>query len=84
MADQSGEIPDLLTIGEVASALRVWPSTVLRWVRAGNVGAMRLPGRVKPGPYRIYRVEFERLLEEMKIQHPDGDTSEEPAPDRVA
>lgn len=51
---------DLLTSAEVARMLRVSPATVARYVRLGQVRAIRLPS----GQIRIRREEVERLLRE--------------------
>jgi excisionase family DNA binding protein len=60
---------DLLTANEVAEFLRVHPATVTRWIRLGQIKAIRLPA----GTYRIRREEVERLLNE---------AGEDPNPDR--
>lgn len=40
--------PDLMTTGEVAKLLHVSPSTVTRWVKDGDLSAIKLPsGRLK-------------------------------------
>lgn len=40
-------MPALLTVGEVARAFKVEPSTVYRWVRAGDLQGIRLGGTVR-------------------------------------
>ena len=42
--------PDMLTVNEVATVLRVHPRSIQRWVRSGQVDAVRM-GR----SYRIAR-----------------------------
>lgn len=49
---------DLLTVPEVARLLRVAESTVRKWVAAGRVPFLELPG----GEYRIPRTELIRGL----------------------
>lgn len=49
---------DLLTVGEVAHLLRVAESTVRKWIAAGRIPFLELPG----GEYRIPRLELIRSL----------------------
>jgi excisionase family DNA binding protein len=49
---------DLLTTAEAARMLRVSQKTIGRWVRLGQLPAVRLPS----GQFRIKRAEVERLL----------------------
>ena len=42
---------------EIAGIFRVHVITVRRWIAAGQLGAIRLPG----GGYRIPQAEFDRL-----------------------
>ena len=58
----SGKPSDLLTPKEVAELLRVHPATVTRWIRLGQIRAVRLPA----GTYRIPSEEVERLLREAR------------------
>jgi excisionase family DNA binding protein len=58
MEPSGAVLPDLLKPREVADLLRVDESTVLRWIKEGDVEALRLPG----GTYRIPRSEVERIL----------------------
>jgi excisionase family DNA binding protein len=51
-------LPKMLLPKEVAVLLRVDHSTVLRWIRDGDMAATKLPG----GTYRIPRSEVEPLL----------------------
>lgn len=57
------ELPCMLTVAEVAAALRVDASTVYRAVADGRVRAVRL-GSKKASAVRIPRAELERILEE--------------------
>ena len=50
----------LLTAREVAERLGVSPETVLRWIRRGELPAIKLPG----GAVRVREDELERWLEE--------------------
>ena len=50
---------ELLTTGEVATALRVDSSTVRRWAANGSVSSVRLPN----GTIRIPRSELDRMLD---------------------
>ena len=49
--------PEHWTAEELAEILRVHVVTVRRWIPAGQLGAIRLPG----GGYRIPQAEFDRL-----------------------
>ncbi len=49
---------DLLTIQEVASSLRVHPSTVSHYIKLGLLAAIELPS----GGKRIPRTELQRIL----------------------
>ena len=42
---------------EIAGIFRIHVATVRRWIAAGQLGAIRLPG----GGYRIPQAEFDRL-----------------------
>lgn len=50
----------MLTTSQAAALLGVDRATVARWVRLGQLPAVRLPS----GHWRIRRVEVERLLRE--------------------
>jgi excisionase family DNA binding protein len=50
---------ELLTTAEVAQMLRVSKATISRWVRDGELQAIRLPR----GTYRFRRQDVEKLLE---------------------
>lgn len=52
---------DWLTTDEARQLLRVSPSTIARYVRTGEIRAVRLPGGQR-GAYRIPRSEIDRLL----------------------
>jgi excisionase family DNA binding protein len=63
MIEQKGDSKDeLLTIAEVARALRVDDTTVRRWVKLGLLEAVMLPHKGKRLGYRIRRATLERLL----------------------
>lgn len=50
--------PELLTPREVARMLRVDPTTVARWEKAGKLTSIRTPGGIR----RYYRAEVDALL----------------------
>ena len=47
-----------MTVAEVAAELRVNPATVRRWITAGRLPAITLPG----GSYRIERDDLGQLI----------------------
>lgn len=53
---------ELLTVHEVASILRVDPTTVRRWAKSGALEVVTLPHRSKRQTYRIRRSTLEVLL----------------------
>jgi excisionase family DNA binding protein len=53
---------DLMTVREVAQALRVDDTTVRRWVKQGVLEAVVLPHANKRQAYRIKRDTLEKLL----------------------
>lgn len=54
-----GDLPDLLTIGEVAELLRVSPLTIKRWGKKGKLPAIRINSR---GDRRYKKEVVTRLL----------------------
>lgn len=52
------QIPDLLTVAEVAACFRVSRMTVHRWISAGELVPLPLPGRT----VRFRREDVEALL----------------------
>jgi excisionase family DNA binding protein len=52
----------LLTVAEVAEALRVDDTTVRRWIKNDVLQAVRLPHMNKRESYRIKRETLEKLL----------------------
>ena len=56
---------DLLTVAEAAALLRVDPSTIRRWIRAGNVAAYR----VGPRRLALKRADLADLLSPMRDQN---------------
>jgi excisionase family DNA binding protein len=52
---------ELLTVRDVAARLNVNRGTVVRWIRLGQLKALRLPS----GTYRVPRAELERLLKQL-------------------
>ena len=75
----------LLTVREVADLVGVSSETVLRWIRRGELPAIRLPG----GAIRIREDELERWLEERatprrgSANHPVRDVAHQHATARV-
>ena len=55
---------ELLTVTEVAEILRVDPTTVRRWIKAGILKAVALPRRNKRTAFRIKRETVNELLNE--------------------
>lgn len=62
---------DLLTTREVAEQYRVTRMTVSRWVKAGHLAAIRLPG----GLLRYRRSEVEALAAPAASDMPAGDAA---------
>lgn len=62
MSNESVHKSELLTINEVAEALRVDPTTVRRWVKNGVLEAISLPHRNTRQAYRVKRTTLDRLL----------------------
>lgn len=56
------EVPELLTVHEVAERLRVDDTTVRRWIKNGVLEAVTLPHIAKRQSYRIRRKTLEDLL----------------------
>lgn len=53
---------ELLTVREIAQALRVDDTTVRRWIKNGVLEAVELPHAGNRCAYRIKRETLERLL----------------------
>jgi excisionase family DNA binding protein len=53
---------ELLTVHEIALALRVDDTTVRRWIKSGVLEAIELPHRNKRCAYRIRRDTLDKLL----------------------
>lgn len=68
---------DLLTVKEVAKALRVDETTVRRWIKRRLMEAVTLPHLGNRESYRIKRHVLERLL------HPADDPSPQPRPQMI-
>lgn len=58
--------PDMLTVSEVATVLRVHPRSIQRWARDGLVGAVRV-GR----SYRIARDDVVRWMLSARLANED-------------
>jgi excisionase family DNA binding protein len=59
---QTQEAHDLLTVREIAKALRVDDTTVRRWIKSGALQAIALPHRGKRQAYRVPRSTLDTLL----------------------
>jgi excisionase family DNA binding protein len=72
----------LLTARAVAAMLDVSPSTVLRWTRAGDLPAVRLPS----GQIRYRAVELEKWLagRSVSASGSEGRTRPEDAPQTIS
>lgn len=56
------ETDELLTVHEIAQAVRVDDTTVRRWIKNGVLEAVRLPHAGKRESYRIKRSTLDALL----------------------
>ncbi len=66
-------IETLLTVGEVAAALKIHEDTVLRWIKEGKLRAVTTPGG---GEYRIGESDLKTAMEpkaEAKANGPKGE-----------
>ena len=61
MAGQA-QTEELLTVREVAQALRVDDTTVRRWIKNDALAAVTLPHRGTRQAYRIRRGDLDRIL----------------------
>lgn len=59
---------DLLTVREVARALRVDETTVRRWIKEGVMEAIRLPHRSKRMGYRVNQTTISGILQTGKVE----------------
>ncbi len=57
----------LLTVGEVAAAIRVSNMTVYRLIKSGELPALRVGKN-----YRLRRIDVERFLDERSVRAKDG------------
>lgn len=59
-----GNLPELMTVAEVAEALRISDETVHRWAREGRLPAIWLPGGPveRSGLKRFRRADVEAIL----------------------
>ena len=58
-------LPELLTVAEVAELFKVAPKRVREWIDDGHLLAIRTPGGPR-AEYRIRKSEVERMLGEEK------------------
>lgn len=63
-----GRMSGFLTVAQVADELMVSPRTVCRWIDAGHLSAVRLPG----GRIRISQTAFSAMLEAGSSRPPVG------------
>ena len=59
-----GDLPDLLTVREVAELLRVSPLTIKRWGKRGKLPAIRINSR---GDRRYKKEDIEKLTNESRL-----------------
>jgi excisionase family DNA binding protein len=59
---QTQDAHELLTVREIARALRVDDTTVRRWIKSGALQAIALPHRGKRQAYRVTRSTLDTLL----------------------
>jgi len=62
------DLPDLLTVKEVASILRLSPLTIKRWGKAGKLPAIRINSR---GDRRYLKKDILKLLQVPDINNYD-------------
>jgi excisionase family DNA binding protein len=67
MARDAPPLPKLLTTAEVAAALSTTPGTVRRWIRSGEMRAVRV-GEAYNGPLRVPAFE---VLARMHLARPE-------------
>ncbi len=58
---------ELLTVGEVATILRVDATTVRRWIKNGVLDAVTLPHVNKRCAYRVRRSTVDALLNQSSV-----------------
>jgi excisionase family DNA binding protein len=58
---------ELLTVHEVAQALRVDDTTTRRWIKNGSLEAVSLPHVGKRQAYRIRRETLDKLLNSVTV-----------------
>jgi excisionase family DNA binding protein len=66
MIDTGTHPSELLTTRRVADELHVSTETVLRWIRRGDLPALRLPG----SSIRVRRDQLEAWLADRQVGHP--------------
>jgi excisionase family DNA binding protein len=59
--------PEFISVGFIAKGCGVSNTTVLRWINAGRLPALRLPG----GHYRIEKKDFSEFLSRHSIPAPN-------------
>jgi excisionase family DNA binding protein len=78
---QALQAPPLLTVPELAAALRVHPASIYRRIQSGEIQARRI-GAAPGGRLRVPSSEIERLLEPVDSSPtPGNDSAERHAPD---
>jgi excisionase family DNA binding protein len=56
--DGTGDLPELLTVAEVAAIMRLSTNTIGRWARDGKIPSITLPS----GMYRFHRADIDAIL----------------------
>ena len=75
------QAPPLLTVPELAAALRVHPASIYRRIQSGEIEARRI-GAAPGGRLRVPFSELDRLLEPVESSPtPGNDPAERRAPD---
>jgi len=68
----------MLTISEVAAALKLTDATIRNWIERGHIKAVRLPS----GIYRIEQVELDRILQQDDGTHEQSAATHDPQRNR--
>lgn len=69
MPQVTTQTEELLTVREVAQALRVDDTTVRRWIKSGALEAITLPHLNKRQAYRVRRETLNKLINGQHAHH---------------